>query len=219
LVILEPQGFSVSRDNAVPGWVDPVFRLSAAAVTAWFVYRVTNAFLANSHQTILFFLLASELISLIAIILARQPTIRDINPAYVVLTVVASFIVPLFISVADNARLIPDAVGDILAGLGVAWTIYAKLSLGRSFGLLAAKRRIKVKGAYRFIRHPIYVGYFVAHIAFLLTNFSGANVVILAVLYIMQLLRAFREERILSSDETYRAYCEKTPYRFIYGFF
>lgn len=209
----------MQRIDSVPGWVDPVFRLSAAAVTAWFVYRLTLAFLARPDQTILIFLLVSELISLITIILARQPTIRDINPAYVVLTVIASFIVPLFISVEDNARIIGDTLADIIAGLGVAWTIYAKLSLGRSFGLLAAKRRIKVKGAYRFIRHPIYVGYFIAHLAFLLTNFSSANVAILTILYIMQLLRAFREERILSSDETYRAYCERTPYRFIYGFF
>jgi protein-S-isoprenylcysteine O-methyltransferase Ste14 len=186
-------------------------------VTAWFVYRIVRAFVLNPSRLILLILLTTEMISLITIILARRPTIRDVNPAYMILTTVASFMVPLLITVQDNSALIPELAGEILSGLGLAWTIYAKISLGRSFGLLAARRVIKIKGAYRFVRHPIYVGYFVAHLAFLLTNFGYANLLILVCLYCMQVLRALREEKILSGDPAYLHYCEQTPYRFIYG--
>ena len=209
----------MTRSDNPPAWIDPVFRCGAAIVTAWFVYRIYNGYVAQPHKLTLIFLLMSELISLITIILSRRPTIRDINPAYMVLTCIASFLVPLFIGVEDNAALIPERAGEVMAMIGLLWQIYAKISLGRSFGLLAAKRVVKVKGAYRFVRHPIYLGYFIAHIAFLLTNFSALNLVVIVGLYCMQVLRALREERILSTDEAYRAYCLKTRYRFIYGVF
>jgi protein-S-isoprenylcysteine O-methyltransferase Ste14 len=47
--------------------------------------------------------------------------------------------------------------------------------LGRSFGLLPAQRGLVVVGPYRFVRHPIYFGYLIGHIGFLLVNFSWRN--------------------------------------------
>ncbi|HVJ35759.1 MAG TPA: isoprenylcysteine carboxylmethyltransferase family protein [Terriglobia bacterium] len=200
-------------------WVDPVFRTSAAVVTAWFVGRAMKAFLETPQNIILVLLVISEMISLITIILSRRPTIRDIHPAYMVLTVCASFVVPLFISVRDNIELIPQWIGALASGIGLVWIIYAKLSLGRSFGLLAAKRVIKVKGAYSFVRHPIYAGYFIVHVAFLLTSYDHVNLVVIVSLYCMQVLRALREESVLLKDDLYAAYCREVPYRFIYGVF
>jgi protein-S-isoprenylcysteine O-methyltransferase Ste14 len=209
----------LSRDDSVPGWIDPVFRIATAAVTAWFAYRIIKAYQAEPSRLILIIVLISELISLITIILSRKPTIRDANPAYALLTIIASFIVPLFVSVDRQAAFIPERIGEIVSLLGLTWTIYAKISLGRSFGLLAAKRVVKVRGAYRFVRHPIYIGYFVVDMAFLFANFNKINLIVFGSLYCMQVLRALREEQILSSDEAYRAYCKRTRYRFIYGLF
>jgi len=209
----------LSRTATVPGWIDPVFRYTTAAVTAWFAYRIVKAYLVDPSRLILIIVLLSELISLIAIILSRKPTIRDTNPAYAVLTVLASFIVPLFISVDKHAALIPERLGEIISLIGIAWTIYAKVSLGRSFGLLAAKRVVKIRGAYRFVRHPIYIGYFVVDIAFLFANFNSGNLLVFVSRYGMQVMRALREEQILSTDEAYRDYCKRTRYRFVYGLF
>lgn len=209
----------MSNDRLVSRWIDPLFRFFAAAVTAWFVYRVFGAFIQAPGRLTLIFLLISELMSLLTIIASRQPTFRDLNPAYMALTSLASFLVPLLISVQDNAAAIPERMGEVLACIGILFQIYAKISLGRSFGLLAARRVIKVRGAYRFVRHPIYLGYFIAHVAFLLTNFSARNLIIIACLYCMQIMRALREEKILSVDDVYRAYCQQTRYRFIYGIF
>src|SRR5262249_38253442 len=159
----------------------------------------------------------SELVALITIILARQPTIRDVNPAYIILTIAASFIVPLFISVPGNTALLSPMIGDIASACGLAWIIYAKLSLGRSFGLLAAKRVIKIKGAYSFVRHPIYAGYFSLYVIFLLTYYDTLNLMIIIAHCCMQIMRALREEAVLATDASYQAYCRSVPYRFIYG--
>jgi protein-S-isoprenylcysteine O-methyltransferase Ste14 len=209
---------------AAPRWVDPVFRFSAAIVTAWFVTRTTQALYYSLdgdpyQQVILVLLVLSELISLASIIIARQPTIRDINLAYMALTVVASFIVPLFISVRGNTALLPPLIGDIASAICILWIIYAKLSLGRSFGLLAAKRIIKIKGAYSLVRHPIYAGYFAMYVVFLLTNYDPLNLAVILIHCCMQVMRALREETVLLHDMSYQDYCQRVPYRFVYGIF
>src|SRR5262249_20156166 len=53
---------------------------------------------------------------------------------------------------------------------GVGWSIISLGWLGRSFGLVAANRGVKVDGPYRFVRHPIYAGYVVIYVAFLLED-------------------------------------------------
>ena len=52
--------------------------------------------------------------------------------------------------------------------IGLYVQISAKVILGRSFGLIAANRGIKVAGPYRIVRHPIYAGYTIIHVGFLL---------------------------------------------------
>lgn len=198
--------------------IDLIFRGLAAAVTAWFVYRVgLNYYLHDRSRITTLLLLVSEVVSLIVIIASRRPSFRDSNILYAVLTVFASFVVPVFILPKPQTAIVPEAVSSVMAMTGALWTIYAKLSLGRSFGLVAARRIIKEGGAYRLVRHPIYIGYFIIHIAFLLENFTLANGVIIVALYCAQILRALREESILSAEPSYRAYCARTRYRFIYG--
>ena len=57
-----------------------------------------------------------------------------------------------------RVRLRRPACSIIIAG---------KLTLGRSFGLMPANRGVVSSGIYRFVRHPIYAGYLITHVAFL----------------------------------------------------
>ena len=68
----------------------------------------------------------------------------------------------------------------------------AKVVLGRSFGLLPAQRGLVTAGPYRIVRHPIYFGYLIGHIGFLLVNFSWRNAAVLALLYVAQVVRIQR---------------------------
>ncbi|MFT4074433.1 MAG: isoprenylcysteine carboxylmethyltransferase family protein [Asticcacaulis sp.] len=186
---------------------------------AIFMVRIGEAYLHDPTNLTTLLLLISEAVSLIVFILARRPFIQDHNAFYMALAIAASFLVPLFIQAPENQAIAPKFLTFGLAIFGGLWTIFAKVSLGRSFGILAANRTVKIKGAYKFLRHPIYVGYFAMDIAFLLDHFVMVNFLILVTISIMQVLRALREEQVLSKDESYRSYCQATPYRFIYGVF
>lgn len=73
-------------------------------------------------------------------------------------------------------------------------------------------------GPYRVVRHPIYLGYLVAHIGFLITNFSAQNVAVLVVLYVAQGVRMLREEAVLEGGEqaaAYRGYRASVRWRLV----
>ena len=87
--------------------------------------------------------------------------------------------------------------------------------MGRSFGLVPANRGIVTSGPYRIVRHPIYLGYFLTHLAFLLSMWSAYNFCIYAFLYTLQFLRIREEEKFLRNDESYQDYVLSVRYRFI----
>ena len=57
--------------------------------------------------------------------------------------------------------------------IGLAIVIAGKMTLGRSFGLMPANRGIVSSGVYRIVRHPIYLGYLITHVAFIFANPSA----------------------------------------------
>jgi protein-S-isoprenylcysteine O-methyltransferase Ste14 len=205
----------VIRNNAF----EIAIRLMALTAGAIFVHRAGLAFLSDPSRITLLLLLVSETVTFVIMLLSRTPSVRDWHPLTVLLTLTASFLYPLFIDTMPGRHLIGEDAGAIVQAIGLGWAVYAKLSLGRSFGLLPARRGIVVKGAYRWIRHPMYLGYFVTHMGFLLANFTLQNAIVYAALYAMQVYRILREEKLLSEDEAYATYRQQVRYRAIYGLF
>ena len=94
--------------------------------------------------------------------------------------------------------------------IGLILHLGAKLNLRRSFGIVPADRGVKTLGLYAFVRHPMYLGYMVAHVGFLL---GGAIAVERFGLcgHLGAADRAdFFEERFLSLNPDYRAYCAES---------
>ena len=118
-----------------------------------------------------------------------------------------------------TAAVAPESVGVALQLAGTLFEGYGKVYLGRSFGIVAADRGIVVGGPYRIVRHPIYLGYLVTHVGFLLANWSSRNIAIYIVEYFFQVARILSEERLLKDDDGYRVYCERVRYRLIPGVF
>lgn len=118
-----------------------------------------------------------------------------------------------------TAAVAPESVGVALQLAGVLFEMYGKVYLGRSFGIVAADRGIVVGGPYRIVRHPIYLGYLVTHVGFLLANWSSRNIAIYVFEYFFQVARILSEERLLKEDDGYRAYFERVRYRLIPGVF
>jgi protein-S-isoprenylcysteine O-methyltransferase Ste14 len=107
--------------------------------------------------------------------------------------------------------------GLMIAGLVLA--IAAKLYLNRSFGLIAANRGVKVSGPYRFVRHPMYAGYMINQVGFLLMSFSMANLLLYLAAWSFQLVRVHEEERILSADLDYQHFSSRVPTKLLPGIY
>lgn len=104
-----------------------------------------------------------------------------------------------------------------LITLGTVITLVAKLSLRRSFGLIPANRGVKIGGAYRFVRHPMYTGYVMNHVGLLLVYFSAWNLCVYLVAWVLLYLRAIEEEKFLLQDPQYVDYASKVKARMIPG--
>lgn len=98
---------------------------------------------------------------------------------------------------------------------GIAIIIAAVLSLSRSFGIVPANRGVRENGLYRFVRHPLYAGEITFITGFVLAHPSAANITVWAADCMLQLWRARLEERFLSADPVYCAYCQRTRYRLV----
>ena len=95
----------------------------------------------------------------------------------------------------------------------------AKIALWRSFGILPANRGVKTGGPYRLLRHPMYAGYLVTHVGFLVGFPSMQNTALYAAAFAVQVGRLLREEAILKEDPVYRNYAARVRYRLIPGLF
>jgi protein-S-isoprenylcysteine O-methyltransferase Ste14 len=112
-------------------------------------------------------------------------------------------------------RIGGSIVGEFLESVGAVLVMGAFLSLNRSFGIAPENRGIKTRGMYRLVRHPMYLGYFLAEAGFVISNFSFFNACILATATFFAVLRLHAEERLLREDQSYAMYAQKTPWKLI----
>jgi len=106
-------------------------------------------------------------------------------------------------------------MGMFLEVAGGFFVLGAFLSLNRSFGIAPENRGVKTMGFYRFIRHPMYFGYVLAEMGFVLNNFSYYNLTVLSLAISFMMLRLQAEERVLRKDREYLKYAQKTRWKLI----
>lgn len=164
-----------------------------------------------------FLLLTTEGMSVFFILIRRQAISASTEPLDWALALGGAML-PLMVRPAPGP-LVPEFVGATLMAVGVLVTIAAKLSLNRRFGLAPANRGIQGAWAYSVVRHPMYAGYIIVQVGFLLTNPSLYNLCVYLVAWSVQVARLFREERWLLTDPEYQAYAERVRFRLIPGIF
>jgi protein-S-isoprenylcysteine O-methyltransferase Ste14 len=126
---------------------------------------------------------------------------------------------PLLATPVAAISLAPPGICAVIMLAGLFLQIAAKVSLGSSFGLVAANRGVKVIGPYRFVRHPMYAGYMLSHIGFLLAYPSWWNAMLYSTESAIQVARLIKEEQFLSQDLGYRAYATRVRFRLIPAIF
>jgi protein-S-isoprenylcysteine O-methyltransferase Ste14 len=159
-------------------------------------------------------LLVSESLPVFLILTRRQSTAHSEKAGDWFLSLTGTILPLLAVPVAGGALVSPGLCGAIML-VGLYVQISAKVILGRSFGLIPANRGIKVAGPYRIVRHPMYAGYTILHMGFLLGFPSFWNIVLYSTELTIQLARLLREELLLNEDQNYRAYAARVRYRLI----
>lgn len=135
------------------------------------------------------------------------------------LLALSATLAPMLVEPGTGAALVSPVLAAGLLIMGLVLQLHAKMTLGRSFGCVPAHRGLQLAGPYRFVRHPMYAGYLLGHVAFLLVNPTWRNIVAYAVCYALQIPRLIAEERLLAHDPKYREYLASVKYRLIPGVF
>ncbi|HHE3648624.1 methyltransferase family protein [Pasteurella multocida] len=190
-----------------------LMKVIASIGISYFVFSIYEAYVAEPN-IILFLMLLAEIITFFLVIVSRFTDTRDFNIIPVFLTIFATFYF-FAISLNTGVKIVSPVISILFMFFGITWQIFAKIYLGRNFGLLPAYRSIVDTGPYGLVRHPIYFGYFMTHVGFLLNQFSFYNLFVLIILYCFQFGRMYYEEKILSRTEEYCKYKEKVKKRFI----
>ncbi len=121
----------------------------------------------------------------------------------------------LLVIPASGDPVLPIAFCGFLMMAGLIIQLWAKFTLRRSFGVIAANRGVKISGPYRMVRHPMYAGYTLTHVGFLLSGPNLWNILVYALVLGLNVARIMAEERVLTADPEYRALSAKVRYRLI----
>jgi protein-S-isoprenylcysteine O-methyltransferase Ste14 len=163
-------------------------------------------------------LVISESLAVLLILTRRFATTVSKHPLDWVLSLTAAN-APLLVVPAAPSAFVPYEVASAFMIVGMIIQISAKAVLWRSFGLIPANRGIRTRGPYRVVRHPMYAGYTITHIAFLLGFPSLQNSLLYFAAFLIEVIRIFREEAILKQDRLYRTYAARVRYRLLPGVF
>jgi protein-S-isoprenylcysteine O-methyltransferase Ste14 len=151
----------------------------------------------------------------------RRSRAVEPGPAgFVVVVVLLHYLLPRLPEglVAPSPSVALGVLGSVLCASGIAYAIWARLSLGGNWGMPMSRKEhpeLVTAGPYARVRHPIYAGVLLALLGSALVTGIATLVVALAIGTYF-LASAFREERHLCTEfpEAFPAYQARTK-RFI----
>lgn len=207
------------NDRELPGNrrrnLDILEQVALLSLYIWFVLRLWPGTLAAVTIPVTLLLVSEGLI--IVLLLIRRPTDNISTSFWDWFVAFSGSFLPLLVRKSEEPFVLYVAAGFMI--FGMITHIGAKLSLFRSFGIVAANRGVKVKGLYAIVRHPMYAGYFYTHIGFLLSTPSVWNFVVYTCTWGFLLARIFAEEKILLQSPDYQEYVKWVRFRLIPGVF
>jgi protein-S-isoprenylcysteine O-methyltransferase Ste14 len=196
---------------------DLVARMLVGALFALLSVNLLTDFVQTQRVTGLLLLISESLV--VVFTLARRPALivdRSVGAAIVTAMSLAG---PVLLRTAKVPGILPDFATMIISAIGLMIVIASKITLGRSFGIVPANRGVVVGGPYCVVRHPIYAGYVVAHVAFVCAHPTGWNIALVVATDTALMIRALYEERVLAKDRKYQTYCERVAWHVVPGVF
>ncbi len=109
--------------------------------------------------------------------------------------------------------LIPEDWKPVLSSAGLTASIYTLCWLGRSMGIVVSVREVVPAGPYRWVRHPIYLGYLGVMLGMFMVSWTARMAFVGGGGMALLVWRARLEERLLSAHSpAYRVWMTRTGF-------
>ncbi len=163
-------------------------------------------------------LVATPVLAFLHPVRAHDPVAGRPDPPVMLALFAIPLVTPMLAALAERAHLAPLPGGAalrwggvVIAALGLALRIAAMTRLGSMFspiGAIQRGHRLETTGLYGLLRHPGYLGAWLADLAIVLAFGDAVPLVLPALLAIAIAARVRVEERLLDAafGEAYRAY-------------
>ncbi len=198
---------STDRSRRTRLLLDGFERIAITLLFAWLCYRFYGSLGETPFN--LFFLVSEGAVA-IFVLLRRATDQISVKPFDWAVGIGGTMLPMLLVPTGHGW---PGGAACLIVGVVIA--LGAKVSLGRSFGVVAANRGIKSDRLYGAVRHPMYLGYFLANAGVLMLNPSIFNAALLSLWTACQIARIRAEEHVLLQDATYRAHADKVRFRLL----
>jgi len=212
-----PQRFAglrpITRWLTTP-WVDKTLAILVILVT---VYPIAMHFREYMYLGEIVFL-SETFLFIVTMVFRRAPVRVTVNPLYWLLAFVASCWGLLILSVEQRGHAVVTGMPLLLIYFCSAVMVFwGRLSLGKNIGVVPAQRKIVDRGAYRWVRHPIYTAAFLTMIGRMMESYTLFNLLLYSLGIFWFVVRSLAEEEFLQKDPEYSAYMQRVRWRWVPG--
>jgi protein-S-isoprenylcysteine O-methyltransferase Ste14 len=118
-----------------------------------------------------------------------------------------------YLPIEDTTSTVSLFASSAVVMAGTLFTIWSLATLGRCFGLFPEVRGLVLRGPYRLVRHPVYLGEGISALGLLLAKPHPLVVGLFVLFMALQYWRTIYEERALSAafPSDYPAYARRVP--------
>lgn len=174
-----------------------------------------------------YILFVAGILTGVFLLIARRAAVLPERLTFVLVPLATTFFTILYYTVPSfpeplRASLCPPEWRNALVTTGLTCAIIGPLislwgiiHLGRSFGVFVAVRKVVLTGPYRWVRHPMYLGWVFICAGVALSNFSAAYFLLTGIHVALLMYRARLEESQLAEHSAeYRETMKRTGFIF-----
>lgn len=165
----------------------------------------------------------------VLLLISRKPKHGPTTAVEIVLPFAATFSSMLFdrrmpLPAWMVTPMVPDSWKPALASFGIvasvgglAMSTWGVMWLGRSMGIVVSVREVVLAGPYRWVRHPIYMGYLFIMLGMFMTSYTPRMAFMVLGAITLLVWRARLEEKLLSAHSpAYREWMQHTGFLWPY---
>jgi protein-S-isoprenylcysteine O-methyltransferase Ste14 len=198
-------------------WPAYIFALPLAA-RVWGLVHARRAESLHAQAQLLQEIVTVAFLGLVVVLFAvRRRRIQSQHATLVpgLVALVGTFLLNVvgYLPVDDTTSTEALLASSAVVIIGTLWTIVSLATLGRCFGIFPEVRGLVVRGPYRLVRHPVYLGELISAIGMVLAKPHPLILVLFALFAALQYGRTIYEERALRAafPESYANYAQGVP--------